>query len=87
VLDRGSDPEEVSAGLLGLRGIGPWTAGYVRMRGLGDPDMFLPTDLGVRQALARLGGPDTAGVDPGRWRPWRSYALHHLWWSATPLAR
>lgn len=86
VLDRGSDPDEVSARLLGVRGIGPWTAGYVRMRGLGDPDVFLPTDLGVRHALARLGGADTAGVDPGRWRPWRSYALHHLWWSSTAVA-
>ena len=64
---------------LDVPGIGPWTAGYVAMRGLGDPDVFLPTDLGVRAGLAALGvGPDHAE----RWRPWRSYALHHLWTAA-----
>ncbi len=61
--------------LLALRGVGPWTADYVLMRGLGDPDVFLPTDLGVVHALTALGG----RPDPERWKPWRSYALHHLW--------
>ncbi len=42
-------------------GIGPWTAGYVLMRGLGDPDVFLPTDLGVRAGLARLGARRRSG--------------------------
>ena len=65
----------VAEQLLALRGIGPWTANYVVMRGLGDPDVFLPTDLGVRHAMAQLGGEP----DPARWTPWRSYALHHLW--------
>ncbi len=75
-LDHGADRAEVHAGLLALTGIGPWTADYVRMRGLHDPDVFLPGDLGVRRALAAAGlGPDHAA----RWRPWRSYALHHLW--------
>ena len=60
-------------------GIGPWTAGYVLMRGLGDPDVFLPTDLGVRAGLAALGA---SPADADRWRPWRSYALHHLWSAA-----
>lgn len=70
-----ADRQVVAQQLQALRGIGPWTAGYVVMRGLGDPDVFLPTDLGARQALAALGG----GADPERWKPWRSYALHHLW--------
>ncbi len=86
-LDAGSDPDETTARLLCLAGIGPWTAGYVRLRGLGDPDVFLPTDLGVVRAIeARVGAggparrsPGPALVDPARWRPWRSYALHHLW--------
>ncbi len=76
VLDGGADREEVASRLLAVPGVGPWTAGYVLMRGLGDPDVFLPTDLGVRAGLAKL------GVEAGRaerWRPWRSYALHHLW--------
>ena len=77
-LDRGVDRAAAYAALLGLPGIGPWTASYVALRALGDPDAFLPTDLGVRAAL----GP---GVDPAvaaeAWRPWRSYALMHLWTS------
>jgi AraC family transcriptional regulator of adaptative response / DNA-3-methyladenine glycosylase II len=55
---------------------------YVLGRGLGDPDTFLPTDLGVRRALRRLGQRDDARSAQRlaeRWRPWRSYALHHLW--------
>ena len=81
-LDCGADREEVDAALQAVPGIGPWTAGYVRMRALGDPDVFLPTDLGVRQGLHRLGAagdPTTAESHAARWRPWRSYALMHLW--------
>ena len=72
----GIDREEARARLLALPGVGPWTADYVAMRALGDPDVFLATDLGVRRALRRLGG-DTRAA--GRWRPFRSYATHHLW--------
>lgn len=72
----GADPERTREQLLAVRGIGPWTADYVVMRGLGHPDRFLDTDLGVRHALARLGiGPDRSAG----WAPWRSYAVHHLW--------
>ncbi|WP_130798905.1 AlkA N-terminal domain-containing protein [Streptomyces otsuchiensis] len=84
VLDVGADRAEAERALLALRGIGPWTAGYIRMRALGDPDVFLPGDAGVRHGLARIGA--GAGAAEG-WRPWRSYALHHLWQaaSATPV--
>jgi AraC family transcriptional regulator of adaptative response / DNA-3-methyladenine glycosylase II len=77
-LDPGADRDEVSARLLALPGIGLWTAGYIRMRALSDPDVYLPGDVGVVRALARLGG---AAGGPGAeaWRPWRSYAVHHLW--------
>ena len=79
VLDPGSDREEAGRKLLALRGVGPWTASYVVMRALGDPDAFLPTDLGVRRAVSRLGyAGDPAGVAE-RWRPWRAYATQHLW--------
>lgn len=79
-LHHGADRDEVRRRLLAIRGIGPWTAEYVVMRGLHDPDAFLPTDLGVRRALERAG----AGADAAdRWRPWRSYALHHLWGSTS----
>ncbi len=76
VLDAGADRAELAEALLALPGVGPWTAGYVLMRGLGDPDVFLDTDLGVRRGLAALGLTATAA---DRWRPWRAYALHHLW--------
>ena len=82
VIDAGSDRTRIVADLLALPGIGPWTASYVAMRALGDPDMFLPTDLGVRHALEALGvdaTPAAAAALADRWRPWRSYALHHLW--------
>ncbi len=78
IIDPGADRHDVTAALAALPGIGPWTAAYVRLRALGDPDTFLPTDLGARRALARLGATG-APPDPERWRPWRSYALHHLW--------
>ncbi len=79
-LDRGADRDDVRETLLALPGIGPWTADYVAMRGLGDPDVFLPTDLGTRAVLARLGqDPAEAAAIADRWRPWRSYALLHLW--------
>jgi AraC family transcriptional regulator of adaptative response / DNA-3-methyladenine glycosylase II len=52
------------------------------MRALADPDAFLPTDLGVRHALTALevaSDPAGAAVHAERWRPWRAYALQHLW--------
>jgi len=75
-LHAGVDWLEARHQLLALKGIGPWTADYVLMRGLGNPDTFLPTDLGVRHAL------DARGLtveDSSAWAPWRSYAVHHLW--------
>jgi AraC family transcriptional regulator of adaptative response / DNA-3-methyladenine glycosylase II len=102
-LDPGAEWDRAEAVLLALPGIGPWTASYIRMRALSDPDAFLPTDVGVLEALSRLGalptetGPTetgpTAGSGPAArarnakaaaalaesWRPWRSYAVHHLW--------
>ncbi len=79
-LDRSADRADVRARLLALPGIGPWTADYVAMRALGDPDVFLPTDIGVRRALtARGDDPTLAARAAERWRPWRSYGLMHLW--------
>ncbi|WP_228430642.1 DNA glycosylase family protein [Baekduia soli] len=75
VLEPGADRDATRAALLALPGIGPWTADYVLMRALGDPDVLLAGDLGVRQALARLG----AEPAPTAWAPWRSYATQHLW--------
>jgi AraC family transcriptional regulator of adaptative response / DNA-3-methyladenine glycosylase II len=78
----GGDREAARVSLLALPGVGDWTASYVAMRALRDPDAFLPTDLGIRRALMRLGRPgDRRAVDrlAERWRPWRAYAAQHLW--------
>jgi AraC family transcriptional regulator of adaptative response / DNA-3-methyladenine glycosylase II len=68
--------------LLELPGIGPWTADYVALRALRDRDAFLPSDLGLRRALERLGldgSPANATKLAESWRPYRAYALMHLW--------
>ena len=81
-IDPGTDPTELRATLLALPGIGPWTAEYVALRALRDPDAFLPTDLGIRRAAQALGQPDDVGhltQVAEAWRPWRSYAMVHLW--------
>jgi AraC family transcriptional regulator of adaptative response / DNA-3-methyladenine glycosylase II len=82
VLDPDGDLAAIRAQLLALPGIGPWTVEYIAMRALRDPDAFLPTDLGVRHALRRLGLDDSARAAAAlaeRWRPYRAYALQHLW--------
>ena len=73
-LEPDADATEARARLLAIPGIGPWTVSYIAMRALGDRDVFLAGDLGVRRGLAALGE-----ADPERWRPWRSYAVVHLW--------
>ncbi|WP_269302905.1 AlkA N-terminal domain-containing protein [Aeromicrobium sp. HA] len=75
-LHPGADRAAARERLLAVRGIGPWTADYVRMRALGDPDVLLDTDLVLRRVLAREGLDRTRTE---RWRPWRSYASLHLW--------
>lgn len=80
-LDRHDDPAATRADLLALPGIGPWTADYVALRCLGDADAWLPGDLVLRRAL----GVRTAREAEARalgWRPYRGYALLHLWTEA-----
>ncbi len=74
--------DEIERRLLALPGIGPWTVAYIAMRALGDADAFMPTDLGVRHGLERLGHdgkPPSAERIAERWRPYRAYATQHLW--------
>ncbi|WP_433214809.1 AlkA N-terminal domain-containing protein [Dactylosporangium sp. CS-047395] len=81
-LDGGSDRDETVERLKALPGIGDWTAQYTAMRALGDPDAFLPTDLGVLRGAKAAGLPDTPktlAAHAERWRPWRSYAAIRLW--------
>jgi AraC family transcriptional regulator of adaptative response / DNA-3-methyladenine glycosylase II len=82
-LDPGVDRELTYAALLALPGIGPWTAQYVALRALGDPDVTLPSDLGVRRGAAALGLPNSSAALADHaaraWAPWRSYATIRLW--------
>ena len=82
VLDPGADRDDARRALLAVRGVGPWTAALVALRGLGDPDVWLPGDLALRRSLAALGSCDADAAT--RWRPWRSYAVQHLWAHAVP---
>ena len=77
-LDSGVDRGRACDQLLRLPGIGPWTASYIAMRALADPDAFPVTDLGLRTAAARI-GIDDLETAARRWRPWRSYAATYLW--------
>ncbi|MGY5006393.1 AlkA N-terminal domain-containing protein [Streptomyces griseus] len=81
-LDTDTDWEQARAELAALPGFGPWTVESIAMRALGDPDAFLPTDLGIRRAAERLGLPATPAAltaRAARWRPWRAYAVQYLW--------
>ncbi|MEV5987893.1 AlkA N-terminal domain-containing protein [Streptomyces sp. NPDC052051] len=75
-LDAGADRDEAEKALLGLHGIGPWTAGYIRMRALGDPDVLLTGDVAVQAGMRYAG---VEALDAEGWRPWRTYAMHHFW--------
>jgi AraC family transcriptional regulator of adaptative response / DNA-3-methyladenine glycosylase II len=81
-LDPGADREEAEQALRAVPGVGPWTAALIALRGLGDPDVWLPGDLALRRSLAVLGSSDTDAA--ARFRPWRSYAVLHLWALAVP---
>ncbi|MCX5417268.1 AlkA N-terminal domain-containing protein [Streptomyces sp. NBC_00059] len=83
-LDPGADRDRAEKELLGLRGVGPWTAGYVRMRALGDPDVLLTGDVAVRAGMRHTGAD---AVDAEAWRPWCTYATHHFWTAAADRRR
>ncbi|HAQ59818.1 MAG TPA: DNA-3-methyladenine glycosylase [Microbacterium sp.] len=87
-LGAGDEAAVQRASLLALPGIGPWTADYVRMRVIGDPDVFLPGDVAVRRGAVRLGLPgDPRGLcaHAARHAPWRSYLTGHLWRATADL--
>ncbi len=80
---RAAPADVATATLRALPGVGPWTAAYVRLRGLGDRDAFPAGDLGVQKALAAPGEKRASETAAERrseaWRPWRGYATLHLW--------
>jgi len=89
-LDVGMPVNEFVSTLTALRGIGPWTAGYLAMRVLGNPDVLLSTDLVILQSAAALGMPTgtrALTAHGERWAPWRSYAGLHLWRARPTIGR
>jgi AraC family transcriptional regulator of adaptative response / DNA-3-methyladenine glycosylase II len=73
--------------LVSLPGIGPWTAQYIAMRALRQPDAFPASDLGLLRAMATPEGrpsPAALTLMAEAWRPWRAYAAQHLWMSEAP---
>jgi AraC family transcriptional regulator of adaptative response / DNA-3-methyladenine glycosylase II len=81
-LDVGSDWHRARERLAALPGFGPWTVETIAMRALGDPDAFLATDLGIRNATRGLGLPSTPAAltrHAAAWQPWRAYATQYLW--------
>jgi 3-methyladenine DNA glycosylase/8-oxoguanine DNA glycosylase len=74
---RSAPGEDAQAALCALRGIGPWTASYIRMRGLGHGDAFPAADLGVLKAMGVTAA--EAERRSKNWSPWRAYAVMHLW--------
>jgi AraC family transcriptional regulator, regulatory protein of adaptative response / DNA-3-methyladenine glycosylase II len=84
-VDFNAAPEEVAAAMAGLPGIGPWTAQYVALRALGEPDALPTGDLVLRRMAARSGSLLSVRELESRardWRPWRGYAVIHLWCAA-----
>ncbi len=88
LLAPGGEPAKVEAALRALPGIGPWTASYIALRALRDPDAFPAQDVALQRALADADGarPSAAALEARSqaWRPWRAYAAQHLW--TTPRA-
>jgi AraC family transcriptional regulator of adaptative response / DNA-3-methyladenine glycosylase II len=73
-----AEPEREVKKLLELPGIGPWTAQYIAMRAMAWSDAFLPTDYGIKKALAPR-TPKQMDALAQEWSPWRSYAMINLW--------
>jgi AraC family transcriptional regulator of adaptative response / DNA-3-methyladenine glycosylase II len=91
IFSRGASLEDAIAKLRSLPGIGEWTAQYIAMRELREPDAFPAADIGLMRAMAAADGrrpsPSQLLSRAERWRPWRAYAALHLWAaSIQPLA-
>jgi len=91
-LSVGDDPDDLRRRLVSRPGIGPWTAGYVALRVLGDPDVLMDGDVALLAGARNLGLVSAEESRPHQfkelarrgaaWAPWRSYAAMHLWRSA-----
>ena len=83
LFERGSSLEETIARLTAVRGVGLWTAHYIALRAVREPDAFPSSDVGLLRGLAGAGGQRSTPAELERraeaWRPWRAYAAQHLW--------
>jgi len=87
--DAALDPDALERRLTALPGIGSWTAQYVAMRALNEPDAFPATDLGLIRSATALGMAATAkelALRAEAWRPWRAYAAQYLWRAEVPAS-
>jgi len=82
VLMPNADVETTLDRLRALPGVGEWTAQYIAMRALCWPDAFPHTDLGIMKALGETSPRRVLAISES-WRPWRAYAVMHLWQSLT----
>jgi AraC family transcriptional regulator of adaptative response / DNA-3-methyladenine glycosylase II len=89
ILGIGRSLDEAVARLKALPGVGEWTAQYIALRGMREPDAFPAADVGLMRALADEAGNRPTAADllerAEAWRPWRAYAAQHLW-AASPTA-
>jgi AraC family transcriptional regulator of adaptative response / DNA-3-methyladenine glycosylase II len=78
--------EDAIARLRSIRGVGEWTAQYIALRQLREPDAFPAADIGLIRAMANRDGCALSSSKlldrADTWRPWRAYAAQHLWASA-----
>ena len=84
-LEPGAEPDDAVERLVAIPGIGPWTAQYIAMRALRWPDAFPSQDVALRSRLGMT--PRQAEQRSQPWRPWRSYALLHVWQSLPAIAK
>lgn len=84
-LDAGTNPDTAIDQLVALPGIGPWTAHYIAMRALRWPDAFPKEDIAVRNNLGGVSAKQAEELSQA-WRPWRSYAVMHVWRNPPPKA-
>ena len=90
IFSRSASLDETIAKLRSLPGIGEWTAQYIAMRELREPDAFPAADIGLMRAMADADGRRPSPVEllarAEAWRPWRAYAALHLWAAGSPHA-
>jgi len=91
LFDANCELDDAVKRLRSIAGVGEWTAQYIALRQLREPDAFPAADLGLMRAIASREGRDHSSSElldrAHAWRPWRAYAAQHLWTSAPPRVK